>query len=226
MNPHGSPFPIRSPGLNGPAGAYGKKMTDGSSFDPTRATLLLRLKPGHHGREMAWSEFFKLYAPVIRSFARSRGASVALVDDVVQEVLKRFFQASPQFQYDPAKGRFRGYLKTCTIRVLSDLSRPSVRTHSSAELSDVASKTTDDAWDVDWERQRAKLAMEMVRVQYSRRADSSITFRAFEMYAVFEHPAEAVALDLGISVASVHAAKSRVLIALRKAAESFADVLD
>jgi len=225
MKPHGSPFPVPSLGPSGPAGSYGS-MTEASSFDPTRATLLLRLKPGHDDREMAWSEFFKLYVPVIRSFARSRGASIALVDDVVQEVLKRFFQASPQFQYDPAKGRFRGYLKTCTIRVLSDLSRTPVCTQSSAELPDVAAKTTEDAWDVDWERQRAKLAMETVRRQYSRRADSAITFRAFEMYAVFEHPADAVALDLGISVASVHAAKSRVLIALRKAAESLSEVLD
>ena len=36
----------------------------------------------------------------------------------MQDVLLGFFLKSPTFIYDPAKGRFRGYLKVCTYRAL------------------------------------------------------------------------------------------------------------
>ena len=62
---------------------------------------------------MAWAEFHDLYAPIIAGFARRMGARSQEVDDLVQEVLKAFFCVSPEFKYNPATGRFRGYHKTC-----------------------------------------------------------------------------------------------------------------
>src|SRR5690349_1099303 len=87
--------------------------------DATRATLLIRLNGGRPEREVAWAEFHELYAPVISGFARRMGARAQEVDDLVQEVLKAFFCATPEFAYDPAKGRFRGYLKTCVWHKMS-----------------------------------------------------------------------------------------------------------
>src|SRR5580698_8320208 len=60
----------------------------------TQKSLLLRLKVGGPTREMDLHQFHEQYAPIIRGFVRNIGAM-------------------PQFEYDPAKGRFRGYLKAC-----------------------------------------------------------------------------------------------------------------
>src|SRR5512145_1034866 len=80
----------------------------------TRATLLLRLRPDSAGREVAWAEFHRIYAPIIAGFARKMGAKPQDREDLVQDVMTGLFSASEQFVYDPAKGRFRGFLKACT----------------------------------------------------------------------------------------------------------------
>ena len=62
-----------------------------------------------------------------------------------------FFSVSGQFEYDPAKGRFRGYLKRATLNAV----RARYRRHRApAQLEDkslVADPTTDAvAWDHEW----------------------------------------------------------------------------
>src|SRR5262249_20106559 len=87
--------------------------------DATNPTIFLRLKESDAApRELAWDDFKSRYQPVIGAFARRFGAKEQDVDDVVQDVLLGFFLKSPTFVYDPAKGRFRGYLKVCTYRAL------------------------------------------------------------------------------------------------------------
>jgi RNA polymerase sigma factor (sigma-70 family) len=194
--------------------------------DGTRATLLLRLRTGGTEREIAWAEFYDIYSPIIRAYARRKGANADAADDVVQEVLRRFFQAVPKFVYTPSKGRFRGYLKTCTARVFHDLEQ-SLR-QQAEQLHEVADEAAGDEelWEREWRKRRLALALEQVRRRYSRRADSQKTFRAFEMRTLFQREPEAVALELSISVDSVHAANSRVAAAVRQTVEELTDLLD
>lgn len=196
----------------------------GEHANHTRETLLLKLRANGTERELAWGEFFRIYSPIILAFARHRGASLELADEVTQEVLKRFFQVR-SFVYVPSKGRFRGYLKTCAMHVLDDLRKS--RLHEVEQLSDVADESTrDDEWELEWQRRRLSLAMERVRQQYSRRSDSQKTFNAFEQCALFQRPAGEVAQELEMSIESVHAAKSRVLQSLRTAVNDLVDLLD
>jgi len=69
-------------------------------------------------REFAWDDFRKTYAPVIAGFAGKLGVRGADIDDVIQDVMLGFFAHSASFVYDPARGRFRGYLKVCTFRAM------------------------------------------------------------------------------------------------------------
>ncbi len=83
----------------------------------TRASIFARLGSSGPGeRELAWTEFRSRYAPIIAGFAAKCGASRQDIDDIIQDVLTNFLGASGEFVYDPGKGRFRGYLKTCTVR--------------------------------------------------------------------------------------------------------------
>lgn len=76
-----------------------------SSPQNTRSSLLLRLRQDGPAREVAWAEFYDLYAPIISGFARRVGASRSEVEDLVQEVLRAFFAASPALNSARKLGR-------------------------------------------------------------------------------------------------------------------------
>jgi DNA-directed RNA polymerase specialized sigma24 family protein len=102
------------------AGQFPTLVSAMSANPNTNPTIFLRLNQTDAApREMAWNEFYHRYAPIVAGFARRLGAAQQDVDDLIQEVLLGFFATSPTFVYDPAKGRFRGYLKVCTYRALS-----------------------------------------------------------------------------------------------------------
>jgi RNA polymerase sigma-70 factor, ECF subfamily len=182
----------------------------------TREILLLRLKADAPAREVAWREFHDLYAPIIGSFARKMGARPQDVDDLVQEVLTGFFAVSPRFVYDPARGRFRGYLKTCTWNAFRKRLGAQVLV-GGRPLEDVdpADLQVEAAWNDVWESEKLQRALAVVRERYTSRPDRVRTFRAFEMYTMLERPAEEVAADLGMSVESVHQSRTRITRALR-----------
>jgi RNA polymerase sigma-70 factor, ECF subfamily len=189
----------------------------------TRATLLLRLKSDSPEQSLAWQEFYEIYGAIIGGFARNMGAPAQDISDVVHDVLVGFFSISPTFIYDPAKGRFRGYLKTCTWRVLKRRLGKSARVSGQA-VEDLAddSPEVDQIWNDVWEGERLRNAVEIVRKRYVQRPDTAKTFQAFEMYALLDQTAEDIAQQLGISVNSVHQAKSRV----SKAIKAVMDELD
>ena len=75
--------------------------------------LLLQLKSDETvNREMGWGIFVDRYGPIICGFARNAGLPSSEADDIMQTVLFNFFRVADQFEYDPSKGRFRGYLET------------------------------------------------------------------------------------------------------------------
>ena len=73
----------------------------------TRHSLLLRLRD--HSND-AWLEFLEIYEQAIVDYARRRGLQEADARDVSQEVLAAVSHKVEQWQADPAKGKFRGWL--------------------------------------------------------------------------------------------------------------------
>ncbi|MDB5911133.1 MAG: hypothetical protein JWP34_5250 [Massilia sp.] len=193
----------------------------------TRATLLMRLRQDGPAREVAWREFYESYAPLIGGFARKMGAASHVIEDIIQDVVLGFFSVSPEFNYDPSVGRFRGYLKTCTWRKLQKRLGVDLRFGDrSVHDVDPSDLQVESIWEDIWEREKLHRALNMVRRQYASRPDKMKTFLAFEMHAMLERPPEEIATELGMSVDSVHQAKSRVTKALRQAMEAidaFAD---
>jgi len=183
----------------------------------TRPTIFLRLRADDaRQRELSWQEFRDRYAPVIVGFARHAGLGADEAEDVLQDVLLAFFRVSPRFEYDPSKGRFRGYLKRATLNVVRRRRR---RAPPLSLEHDPQDDGADDPhlslrWDEAWEARIAERALADAQAHIEPR-----TWEAFELYVRREMPAEEVASRLGLSVNSVHQAKSRVLRAAREAAE-------
>jgi RNA polymerase sigma factor (sigma-70 family) len=181
----------------------------------TRPSIFVRLNGPNEGpREIAWNDFRKRYAPIIAGFARNLGARPQEIDDVIQDVLMGFFAKSPTFEYDPAKGRFRGYLKVCTYRALRKRTSSAAVKFKAMPLDQVDpdSLEFDQAWNDIWEQEQLRTALDETREQY-RHAN---TFRAFEQYVILGKPAEQVAQLLGMHVNSVYRAKEQITEILRQ----------
>jgi RNA polymerase sigma factor (sigma-70 family) len=192
-----------------------------ASLYSTRPSLLLRINASDaKPREIAWQEFRDRYARVIAGFARNLGARPADVDDVIQDVLLGFFANSAQFVYDPSKGRFRGYLKVCTLRALQRRIGQNNKFRAvPLDDIDVEDEEIDLIWNHEWAARRLDRALATVREQYK----GNKTFQAFHEYVVRAKAPEQVALELRISVASVYKAKARISDALRSVMQRLDD---
>jgi RNA polymerase sigma factor (sigma-70 family) len=180
----------------------------------TQPSLFLRMNADQPvPREMAWEEFRAKYGPVIAGFAKNLGAHQQDIDDVIQDVMLGFFSKSATFVYDPAKGRFRGYLKVCTFNALKKRVGQNAK-FMGLPLDDVdpAAPAIENTWDQEWQQQQLKRALESVRECYQ----GNNTFRAFELFVLVAEPVEQVAEELHMSPDSVYQAKSRVTAALRR----------
>jgi RNA polymerase sigma-70 factor (ECF subfamily) len=190
----------------------------------THASLLERL--ADRSDEAAWREFGDRYGALLRGFAVRRGLSGADCDDLVQEVTTALVGSMPSFRYDPAKGRFRGYLKTIAGRAIQRRIRQNQRSSPLEDLGGAASDPAapespeqDEAWETEWRQYHMRLAMRTIEVEFG-----PIDRLAFQRYAVEGRPPQATAEELGISIDRVYQAKSRIMRRLSElVAEQTAD---
>jgi len=196
-------------------------MSSATGDASTNPSIFLRLNQvDATPRELAWDEFHKRYAPVIAAFARRLTARPQDVDDVVQDVLLGFFAKSPTFVYDPSKGRFRGYLKVCTYRALRKRLGHEARFHGKPlELVDPEEVSIEQVWNDVWEQQKFRRVLEEVRQTMG----ETKTFRAFEMYVVFDQPAQSVAEKLSLHINSVYRAKDQITRMLQEKVAALSD---
>ncbi len=189
--------------------------------DATNPTIFLRLKQADAApREIAWEEFSRRYAPIIAGFARRLGARPQDIDDVVQDVLVGFFATSPTFNYDPSKGRFRGYLKVCTYRTLKRrLGNQSKFQGKPLDQIDPEELAIDQVWNDVWEQEQLRVALNEVRDTMG----NTKTFQAFELYVVFDKPADQVAQQLGLHINSVYRAKEQITRLLQEKVLAMSD---
>ncbi|MBX3356643.1 MAG: sigma-70 family RNA polymerase sigma factor [Phycisphaeraceae bacterium] len=200
--------------------AMRRVVRSGAETYATRPTIFLRLQStSAEQREVSWQEFHDRYAPVIRGFVRNAGGRGDDAEDVVQDVLLGFFQAAPRFTYDPERGRFRGYLKRCTLNAMRRRRHGQVTAGASSVPLDEIDPALDEESEAPWENAWAEHLFERAVREIAARVDAK-TFEAFELYGRRGMPAEQVAEQLGLAVNSVHQAKTRVTKMVRDAVDA------
>jgi RNA polymerase sigma-70 factor (ECF subfamily) len=192
----------------------------------TRASLLLRIRDEQdHG---AWQEFIRLYGPVVYRYARKRGLQDADAADLVQEVFRSIAGAIGRWDYDPGRGKFRGWLFTITRNKIYSFLEARKRKAIGAGDSDAnerleahADPSADgvEEWDREYERQLFARAADQVKAEF---ADS--TWQAFWMTAVDGKNPKDVARELKTSPGAVYVSKSRVLSRLREMVKQYQEV--
>ena len=191
----------------------------GGKGDPlyaTRASIFLKLKAGATlDRELGWNEFADKYSRIIAGFARNAGLPAQEADDVLQDVLMGFFRVSDRFEYDPKKGRFRGYLKRVTLNAIRARHRKKRPTTGFDDTVDPPVESDlDVAWDRQWTEQLLQRAMGEARNEVEER-----TWQSFELYGVRGVPAEEVAKETGMTPAAIRHAKMRLTRRVREIVE-------
>ena len=185
----------------------------------TRASLLVRLRDPRDGR--AWSEFVDLYAPLIYRFGCKQGLQDADAADLSQETLRAVAGAIGRLDYDPGRGSFRGWLFTIVRNRLRDFldnrGRQDQGSGDTAMLDWLEQQPGRqdpwaEQWDREYDRQLLLTAARRIRGQFQ-----DGTWQAFWRTTVDGQSGKEVAEALGMSVAAVYLAKSRVMARLKEA---------
>jgi RNA polymerase sigma factor (sigma-70 family) len=171
----------------------------------------------------AWARLVDIYTPLLRAWLHRYDESGADVDDLVQDVLLTVAQELPTFQHDSRPGAFRAWLRQILVHRLrhfwrSRQHRPRVVGGSDfqqhlAELEDDASAVS-RMWDREHDQHVLQRLLETLEPHFAAQ-----TWQAFRRQMLDGASAEEVSRELAMPLHSVYAAKSRVLKALRGAAE-------
>jgi RNA polymerase sigma-70 factor (ECF subfamily) len=185
----------------------------------TRASLLLRLRDAQDAA--AWREFVGLYGPLIYGYARKHGLQDADAANLSQEVLGSVAGAIGRLDYDPARGAFRNWLFTVVRRKLSTWRRrrrndPGGQPGAaSSGVLEHCPAPDEGGWEVEWEQQLFRWACQQVRREVTERS-----WEAFWRTAIDAQSGAEVAAALGMSVAAVYGARSRIVARLKELVHS------
>jgi RNA polymerase sigma-70 factor (ECF subfamily) len=185
----------------------------------TSETLLLRLRDADDTE--AWREFVDRYAPKIYSWCLRYRLQESDASDVTQNVLCKLVGAMRTFKYDPAKGSFRGWLKTVTANAVRDLMRAwdrqvqgagdtQVLQHLASIQDPRALAELRNMIESEYEMELLREAEQRVRLRVKPH-----TWEAYRLTAVEQIPSPEAARQLNMPVAEVYVAKSRVIKLLR-----------
>ncbi len=165
--------------------------------------------------QLSWREFHKRYGIPLYRYARRNGVAHNDAEDIVQELEMSFFRAVDGFRYDRRRGRFRGYLLTSISRIIRRFrARGRIREAviDPVDLTEFVVAACDDAAQTDDARlSRLRETMASVQAEFH-----PTTLEAFRRYAIAGESAAETARLLGMDVASVYQAKSRVLKRIRE----------
>ena len=181
----------------------------------TRKTLLHRVRDGRDQR--AWEEFFALYAPVLEGYARARGLRGADAEEIRDQCLAVVVERMPSFEYERARGTFKGWLfGIARGKVVDWLRRPGDAQPATGVLANLPSTDVepDAAWEESWRREHLRQAV----IQAQR--DESETGRlVFDLLLAEDVSVEEIGHRTGLNANQVYKARARLLLRLREIQE-------
>lgn len=182
----------------------------------TRGSLLQRLRDP--GNTDSWELFAKVYGPPIIRYCRRFGLQEADATDVAQDVLAQVAVSIRGFEYDPAAGRFRDWLGTVIRGKLDRHWRKRTPVALGGSWPAAIAGADEAAWAIELDAQLLRSALEFIRDDFEDR-----TWRAFELTWLESHSAPDAARRLGMPVAHVYVARSRVLKRLQEELQRLCD---
>jgi RNA polymerase sigma-70 factor (ECF subfamily) len=193
-------------------------------MNETRQSLLLRAQTGETN---AWKDLTDLYRPLILGWLHRQGVPARDLEDLSQEVLLGVVTHLPTFAHSGHRGAFRSWLRTIVCRRTADYWRAldadtqaQGGSGASAALQEIADPDSalNRQWDEEHDRYVLGCLLDLVEGEFE-----PITLQAFRRLALDGVSGAEAAQELGLSVAAVYVAKSRVLARIRQEAEGLID---
>jgi len=198
--------------------------SDPISSNSISSTLLQRVRAK---RPEAWERLVDLYGPSVYRWCRRAGLEPYDAADVVQEVFAAVTRSVDDFRRDRPDDSFTAWLATIARNKIRDhyrrqKARPRAAggTAAQQQFLEVPNPEVPDPEVTDpidpseleqTDRLLSRRGLQLVRAEFENR-----TWEAFWRTTVDAHAPTDVADDLGMSVAAVYKAKSRVLRRLRQ----------
>lgn len=194
---------------------FNGRMSDRSEIPTLSSFLMSDVKQMH---PEGWSRLVSTFGPVVFRWCRASGVSENDAPDVVQEVFVTVARRIADFERRRDEGSFRAWIATITRSRVRDLFRRQAKADNAVGGTDAWNRLQQEPelLESSIDPQQAHdliLPHVMQSVQGEFEAQ---TWQAFWMTVVDGRLAQDVAEDLGINVASVYQAKSRVLKKLRQ----------
>jgi RNA polymerase sigma factor (sigma-70 family) len=178
------------------------------------------MRLGDLSDQEAWDDFVQRYVPKIYGWCRRYKLQEADASDVTQEVLGKLVTAMKKFEYDPARGSFRGWLKTVTHNAVRDFANNMKKHRGSGDtqvMSALAAAAAPEALDDLTREIESQTELEILREAEARvilRVKNN-TWLAYCLTANENLTAPQAAKQLNIDVAQIYVSKSRVIKMLR-----------
>ena len=193
-------------------------------MNETRQSLLLRAQAGEAN---AWKDLTDLYRPLILGWLSRQGVPAGDREDLSQDVLLRVVKHLSTFQHSGRRGAFRAWLRTIVCSRTADYWRAadagtqaSGGSGASAALEEIADPDSDlnRQWNEEHDRYVLHCLLDRVDAEFE-----PATLQAFRRLALDGASGAEAAQELGLSVAAVYMAKSRVLQRIRLLADGLID---
>jgi len=190
---------------------------------PTRQSLLSRLQ--NWGDQESWHDFFNTYWRLIYEVALKSGLNESEAQEVVQETVISVAKQMPALRYDPARGKFKGWLLQITRRRIADLVRKRKQAAGTIgeaaierldadgieSVPDPAASGLEAIWNEEWERHLINTAIEKVKKKVKPEQ-----YQLFDLYVLQRWPVGKIRQTLGVSAGQVYLAKHRIGGLLKK----------
>lgn len=174
----------------------------------------------------SWSRLVGTFGPIVYRWCRTSGITASDTPDVVQDVFASVARGIGDFQRKKTEGSFRSWLATITRnRVRDHFRRLAKRRDAEGNAiggTDALEQLHQLGCDAGPDELDSTICPDSIQSPLMRQVLASVesefertTWTAFWSTTVDEKSASSVATDLGVSVASVYQAKSRVLRRLR-----------
>jgi RNA polymerase sigma-70 factor (ECF subfamily) len=193
-------------------------------MDNTHISLLLRARGGE---EAAWRRIVDLYQPLIHGWLSRQGVLLQEADDLTQDILAALVRELARFSHSGRPGAFRSWLRTITVNRAREFWRAGkcrARAVGGGDFLEQVQQLEDPSslvgqqWDEEHDQHVLRRLLALMEEEFE-----PATVRAFRRLALDGAAARVVADELGMSVAAVYGAKSRVLQRLRLEAAGLID---
>ena len=179
-------------------------------YPTTNKSLLDRIQAED---EVSWYEFYSKYSPIIRYVGTLYHFNETECNDLVQNVMTKFFTYSKSFVYREGEVKFRTYFASIIKSQAVDYIRSNEQQRAKIMMSDsfVLELPFEECFLDEWR----KVVLDEAKEELKSRVDTK-TYQAFLFYGMQNRPVKQVGEILGMSANQIYLAKNRCTAILQE----------